>query len=151
MIRKTLGLLLILTAGLSPYLQAQTPEAEERFPFDPDITYSNVILSPAEFLGYELGEEYTPHYQVLAYFRYLAGNTDRMIVQTYGETYEGRDLIYATITSSDNHNRLNEIRQANLDLANPGKSGQFIGVGKPYLHVQEPNCHNSVEHGIFTL
>ncbi len=119
MAQKTIGMLILFAAAISSSLQAQTSEVNQRFPFDPEITYSNVILSPAEFLGYELGEEYTTHHQVAAYFRYLSENTDRMTVQSYGETYEGRELIYAVITSSDNHNQLDEIRLANLDLADP--------------------------------
>ncbi|MDV7392954.1 M14 family zinc carboxypeptidase, partial [Arthrospira platensis SPKY1] len=37
----------------------------------------------------------------------------------YGQTHEGRPLIYAIITHPDNHARLEEIRQNNLKLANP--------------------------------
>lgn len=64
----------------------------DRFQFDPDLSYHSDITSPAEFLGYELGEEYTHHHQLGAYLKNLASETDRVTMVTYGETYEGREL-----------------------------------------------------------
>ena len=139
-------LIALLLLGFSHTLYAQN--VNDIFQFDPEITYSNVLESPAEFLGYELGDEYTHHYQVVAYFKYLAENTDRMIVETYGKTYEGRELIYATITSSQNHNNLESIREHNLDLANPESSTDIedhpIVVWLSYnVHGNEPSSSES--------
>ena len=101
--------------GITTHVSAQ----DARFNFDPDLSYDTSIQSPAQFLGYELGSEYTFHHQLIAYFRYLADNSDKITVGTYGKTYENRDLIYAVISSSSNQQNIEAIRQANLELANP--------------------------------
>ncbi len=75
------------------------------------------LRSPADFLGYELGEHFTPHHRVTDYVRHVvetAGNVDRI---EYGHTYEGRVLQYLIISSPDNMARLEEIRTANLQRA----------------------------------
>jgi len=72
------------------------------------------LQSPAEFLGYELGEQWTPHYKVHAYFQHVAENSDMVEIEKYGETYEGRELVIVTVSSVENQNRSEEIRTNNL-------------------------------------
>lgn len=72
------------------------------------------LKSPAEFLGYELGEQWTPHYRVHDYFHHVVENSDMATVTKYGTTYEGRVLYYATVTSPENMQRIDEIRTNNL-------------------------------------
>ena len=89
----------------------------DRFAFDPDLPYNESITSPAEFLGYELGTEYTHHYQLGQYLHNLAEESDRVSIITYGQTYEGRDLWLVFVTSESNQTRLDDIREDNLSLA----------------------------------
>lgn len=73
------------------------------------------LQSPSEFLGYELGSEFTPHHRVVDYYQYLAENApDRMQLQQYGTTYEGRPLLLATISSAANMSRLDEIKEKHI-------------------------------------
>lgn len=74
------------------------------------------LLSPAEFLGYELGSRFTPHYRVVAYVEHVAAHGANIQVQQYGETNEGRPLLLAFISSAENMARLEEIRTNNLKL-----------------------------------
>ncbi|NBC25844.1 MAG: zinc carboxypeptidase [Bacteroidetes bacterium] len=74
------------------------------------------LQSPEQFLGYELGDRYTPHHQVVAYVRHVAEESDRVDFKPYGETYEHRQLVYLTVTTPANHERLEEIRTNNLKL-----------------------------------
>ncbi len=74
------------------------------------------LQSPAEFLGYELGDQWTPHYKVYNYFHHVAENSDLVIIEDYGKTYEGRELTHVVITSSENQANLEEIRTNNLKL-----------------------------------
>lgn len=92
----------------------------DRFQFDPDLPYNSDITSPADFLGYQLGEEYTHHYQLGNYLKNLADESDRVSLLTYGQTYEGRDLWLVIITSEENHTRLDEIKNNNLKLSDSG-------------------------------
>ena len=76
------------------------------------------IQSPSEFLGYKLGDQFTPHYRVIDYFNYLSSVSKAvMSMKTYGKTYENRPLLAAFVSSPENISRLEEIRKNNLRLA----------------------------------
>jgi hypothetical protein len=72
------------------------------------------LLSPKEFLGYELGDRFTRHHRVMEYYKHVADVMPNVEVYPYGETYEYRPLVYAVITSSANFQNLEQIRQNNL-------------------------------------
>jgi hypothetical protein len=72
------------------------------------------LLSPDEFLGYELGERFTPHHRMVDYFKYVDAAISNVEVRQYGETYEHRPLIYAILTSKENFNEVEKIRTDNL-------------------------------------
>lgn len=78
------------------------------------------LKSPEEFLGYKIGSRYTPHFKLVNYFNYVAANSNIKLEQ-YGETNEGRPLLLAFISSSDNMKNLEAIRINNLRLANLAK------------------------------
>lgn len=92
---------------------------QERFVFEKNITFDSAIESPASFLGYELGDRMSIYYQVVEYAKNLANQSDRVLYKEYGQTHEGRPLVYLVITHPENHARLEEIRLANEKLANP--------------------------------
>ena len=70
--------------------------------------------SPAAYLGYELGEHFTPHHRVLGYFKHVAEASPLVSYQKYGATNEGRELGIVKVTSEGNQNRLEQIRTDNL-------------------------------------
>ena len=74
----------------------------ERFAFEPELAYNEDIQSPSEFLGYELGESFTLYANATAYFQHLAQSSDRVVMKSYGETYEGRKLYTVVISSPQN-------------------------------------------------
>ncbi|GHA53723.1 M14 family zinc carboxypeptidase [Pontibacter akesuensis] len=77
------------------------------------------LQSPEQFLGYKLGEQFTPHSRILDYVNYLAAQApNRIKVQEYGRTYENRPLVLAYVASDDNLPRLEQIRENNLRQAN---------------------------------
>lgn len=75
------------------------------------------IQSPQEFLGYKLGDQFTYHYRIAEYFRYVAQASKNVKLLQYGSTSEGRPLLAAFIASDENVGRLEDIRQNNLRLA----------------------------------
>lgn len=75
------------------------------------------LQSPAEFLGYELGDQWTPHYKVLNYFEHVAEESPLVTLSEYGKTNESRELVYAVISSEENQQNIEEIRLNNLRLA----------------------------------
>ena len=74
------------------------------------------LLSPAEFLGYELGERFTPHHRVVAYVEHVAAQAAHVEVEQYGLTNEGRPLLLAVVSSAANVARREVIRTNNLKL-----------------------------------
>lgn len=72
------------------------------------------LQSPEEYLGYELGEHWTPHYKVIGYFRHVAEASPMVEYQQYGTTNEGRELVYVTVSTEENIDRTEEIRTNNL-------------------------------------
>src|SRR6185436_12191019 len=83
--------------------------------FDPSIPTLRSVL------GYDFGEQITRHSSMERYIEALAKSSSKMKVQKIGETYEGRALYYLIISSPENMARLEELRQANLKLAEPRK------------------------------
>ncbi len=74
------------------------------------------VQPPAEFLGYELGDHYTPHHRVLSYVKHVAEQSDRVALHHYGTTYERRELVYLVVTTPQNLSNIDEIRKNNLRL-----------------------------------
>lgn len=76
---------------------------------------STSLQSPAQFLGYQLGERFTPHHRLLAYAEQVARQRpNRVKLMPYGQTYEGRQLMLIAVASDDNLTRLETIRTNNL-------------------------------------
>lgn len=72
------------------------------------------LQSPSQFLGYELGSQWTPHHKVMDYVDHLVEESPLAEAETYGESYEGRKLKLVHVSSEENMDRLEEIRQNNL-------------------------------------
>ncbi len=134
-------LLFVLALFISIPSLGQIQEAIERFQFETDISYDTSIPSPADFLGYELGEEYTFHHQVMAYFEKLAEVSDKITFHEYARTYENRSVNYAIITSEENHSNLQGIKAQNLKVANDPES---VRVGEePVVVWMSYNVHGN--------
>ncbi len=75
-------------------------------------------LSPKDFLGYEIGEKFTRHHQIVDYFKSVAStNSSMMKLENYGKTNEGRELILAFISSPENIEKLEQIKMNNRTYA----------------------------------
>lgn len=73
------------------------------------------LKSPTEFLGYELGTQFTRHHRVVDYYQYLSEVAkDRMQLLEYGKTNEQRPLLLAYLSSAANMNNLEAIREEHL-------------------------------------
>ena len=112
-----------LLAQPTPHTVASTPRAvdlsPDRFALEPNLPYADDIPSPSEHLGYELGTEFTIYAHTVDYLETLAAASDRITVSSYGKTHEGRPLIYLTVTSAENQDRIDDIREANVRLSEP--------------------------------
>ncbi|MEP7277180.1 MAG: M14 metallopeptidase family protein [Bacteroidota bacterium] len=114
------------------------------------------LQSPGQFLGYELGSHFTPHFKIVNYFYYIAAQApDRIKITQYGETMEGRPLLLAYITSRENLGNLENIRENNLRLAGAVKDGTVASEDAPVVVWFSYNVHgnepSSSEAAMLTL
>lgn len=79
----------------------------------------NAIPTPDAFLGYPLGDRFTPYARILDYYDELARRSDLLTVQRFGETYEHRPLVLVVITSMKNRAALDSIRRDVVSLSDP--------------------------------
>ncbi|RDK85586.1 M14 family metallopeptidase [Marinirhabdus gelatinilytica] len=77
-------------------------------------TLTAQLQSPAEFLGYEVGAQFSRHADVVRYFEHVAANSEMVTFDTYGKTNERRPLTYAVVTSPQNMANIDQIRRDNL-------------------------------------
>jgi hypothetical protein len=74
--------------------------------------------TPDAFLGYPIGERFTPHDRIVAYFAELGTRSDLVTVHRIGETYENRPLILVMLTSPKNAAAGEAIRKNLVAIAN---------------------------------
>jgi hypothetical protein len=101
-----------VAALLAQLAFAQAPAAQQAPP------------SPADVLGYALGERFTPYAGVQRYARALAEASPLVEYTAYGTTPEGRELIQLVIATPENQGRLGQILAANAELGRPETSAE---------------------------
>ena len=81
--------------------------------------YNNSILSPEEFVGYEIGFQHTRHDQIVSYLTYLSSVSDNANLIEYGKTHEGRKLVMLCVSSKDNLEDIDSIKKEHLKYIDP--------------------------------
>lgn len=111
--------------------------------------YNQEIPTPESILGYQIGHWHVSHDQLLHYMRILSDSSNRIKLQITGKTHEDRPLILLTITSEENHNNLEQIRQEHYKLsqgigtdANISKMPVVVYQGFS-IHGNEPSGSNA--------
>jgi hypothetical protein len=84
------------------------------------VTYDEAIPGFDEATGYEIGERPVRYSDLVSYTRMLAERSPNITVETIGYSHEGRPILTFTVTSPDNHARLDEIREDHLARAGGG-------------------------------
>ncbi len=121
MSKKTLSIGLLILFLFSSLLVAQT--------------------SPEEFLGHKVGADrkLADYDQILAYFKNLDEESEKIKVLTIGETVLKKPMILAVITAEENMARLDEYRSISKRLRdardlNPEEAKQLAKDGKVFLY-----------------
>lgn len=117
------------------------------------VTSAQKLQSPSEFLGYELGTEFTRHHEVVDYFEYLAKQVpDKIKLSGYGKTNERRPLLLAFISSPENVSNLETIRQEHLkDTKGAGSSSKVIVWLSYNVHGNESAATESSLQTVYEL
>ncbi len=90
----------------------------------PGGSYDAAVPTPNEVTGHRFGALHTFYWEMEAFLRAAESASDRVIIEPYGRTYQGRTLYTVIISHPDNLARLEEIREANLKLTDPRSLSQ---------------------------
>ena len=116
------------------------------------VGFDESITSPRDFFGFEIGHRHLRHDQVVAYLRQLASESDRVLLEEYGQTHDGRPLLLLTIAAPGRLQQQNEIRQRHRQLAQPRSAddpppdldGLPVVLNMGYgVHGDEPSATNT--------
>ena len=117
-----------IVLGIAIFAQGAQARAEDRndpgwlLPM-PEVDADPKVPTLKEQLGHGWGEDISSHSEIERYLHALAGAApDRCRLIKYGMTIEKRALYMLVITGSKNLSRLEEIRTANLRLADPRRT-----------------------------
>lgn len=108
------------------------------------------VLSPAwaqvptisSVLGYEPGDRFAFHAEIVRYVEAVqAAAPDRVRIERYGTTYEGRPLMVVMVSSPQNMARLEDIRRSNL--ARAGQLDAPVLEDQPSLVWMAYNVHGN--------
>ncbi|MGV3545801.1 MAG: M14 metallopeptidase family protein [Pedobacter sp.] len=114
------------------------------------------VQSPDAFLGYELGTHFSSHQKVVDYFKDVASKAKNVKLQSYGTTYEGRELLYAVVSDAANMERLEEIRKNNIAISDnnrtikPAKQPAIVWLSYN-VHGNEANSTETAMKVLYTL
>ncbi|HEY1497595.1 MAG TPA: M14 family metallopeptidase, partial [Candidatus Solibacter sp.] len=111
--------------SLAAVLALAPAYAQKGYEFWPGATYDSKIPTLRQVLGYDPGDKVTSQAGLVQYMNALAAAAPtRMRVFEYGESWEGRKLIYAAIGSDANIRKLAEIKSGIQRVADPRKTAE---------------------------
>lgn len=95
------------------------------FSYWPGVNYNANIPTTESILGYKVGERITSHADLIKYFEALASAApDNIKLVKYGETWEGRALIYAVVGSAEHLANLDAFASNMQKLSDPKSLGK---------------------------
>jgi hypothetical protein len=141
-----LGILMPVTAWAQ--LDADKAEASLDYYLPDGVTYDSNIPTPQSVLGYEVGEWHVRHDQLVDYMYALAEASDRVTIQEYARSYEHRPLLLLTITSPENQQNIDRIREQHVQLTNPQQSGSLNLDNMPSVVWMGYSVHGDEPSGV---
>lgn len=103
-------------------------------------SYQQDIVPPHEILGYQVGEWHVRPEQIERYMLELAKLSPRVEVEITGYSHEKRPLMLVYISSADNIQKLQQIRQAHLKGDKSAPAVTWMGYS---VHGNEPSGANT--------
>lgn len=141
----SLSKVLMLTGCLiAPFSQAKTDIQY----LPKDIQYDASIPLPESVLGSPVGTWHARHDQIVQYMELVAASSPRVQINEIGQTHENRKLLQLTISSQQNLENIEQIKQENraawqkTDNTNRSASPIIINMGYS-VHGDEPSGANA--------
>ncbi|NRB51105.1 MAG: zinc carboxypeptidase [Saprospiraceae bacterium] len=139
---------LALLLGLICWVSLAQAQKKELTYYLPDIEYNPEIPTPEQVLGYQIGEWHMSHDQLIYYMRTLAAASPKIQLVEHARTFEGRPLIHLIVSSTANHNRLEEIREKHVQLSDPTSASELNTADMPVVIHQAYGIHGNEASGI---
>ncbi len=137
----------ILFLGITSIIFAQSGDVDMSYYLPQDVSYNASIPTPESVLGYVPGQWHVSHDKLSEYMRTLAAASDRISIENRGKTFEGRPILLLTITSPENHGRIDAIRKEHLKLVDGGASSTeqmpIVVYQGMSIHGNEPSGANA--------
>lgn len=127
-------------------LQADA-NAWDRDYFFHDFPVNEEVTDPADFMGFDPGEWHPGHYQVEMYLRELSETSPRVERVEIGRSHQYRPMSVLIITSPENHERLEELRQCHLAAIDPENHDCPEGAFNPLVLYQSYTSHGNEPSG----
>lgn len=123
---------LVMTLFLLFLVHGVFAQVDPSFYLPDDTAVDQDVPFPGEYSGHRFGWWHFSHDQLVDYLDELAEQSPKVTIGEYGRTHENRPLELLTITSADNHRRLEQIRQAHLDYIH-GRSTAYVDQEMPLI------------------
>lgn len=139
------------TTGLFAQPQAEGYAYDLSY-FFPQGNYSfdAAVPAPKDILGFEIGEQHADWGQVTAYMQALADASPRVTVREIGRTYQHRPFLEVVFSSTENQQKLDEIKAEHLKLSDVSVSDKLDLTAMPVvvnliysIHGNEPSGVNA--------
>ena len=132
--------------GFCTQIYAQT-NVDLAYYLPSEISYNSAIPTPSEVLHFTPGNQHVSHDRLVQYMYALAESSPRIKIENRGFTYENRPLILLTVTSEENHEQLNALKNERKSFLN-NKSASTeslpVVVNQGYsVHGNEPSGSNA--------
>ena len=99
-----------------------------------DINYDQRIPTPESVIGFPVGKWHVSHDKLVQYMKVVADASDRITIEEQGKTFEDRPLLLLAITSPQNQQRLQQIREEHVQLTT--SEGSTLNVSDMPIVVQ---------------
>jgi hypothetical protein len=140
--KKLLSFILILASII---IQAQENLTLNYYLPD-NVSYNKEIPTPKSVIGHEVGEWHITHDKLVFYMQALASSSDRISIETRGETYEGRPILLLTVTAPNNLKNIKQIQKEHLQITTTeGKNNDVSNL--PIVVYQGFSIHGNEASG----
>ncbi len=112
----------LLTCSLAGSAIKLSPTPLEGLPYQGKLLQGNylpAIATPQSLLGFEIGSQAASPAQIVQCITQWSESSDRAILVEYARSHENRPLYYVIISSPDNLNKIDQIKQDLAQLADP--------------------------------
>lgn len=124
-------------------LFSQTPDSY----YLPDIEYDESIVSPQEYLSYQIGEWHITHDQLYHYMKAVCESSPNCQFAEYARTHENRPLINLIISSKENLENIEEIKKTRRALTEGNASTKTDVKDIPLVIYQGYSVHGNESSG----